>query len=90
MTRLRLSSYIFFMNLVQLFFGKFFHIDEAVARSFDGPDDLIQLQMHGFTVTGLGILNQKHHKKCDDGRTGVDDELPCIAEMKEGPCKESN
>ena len=54
MTRLRLSSYILFMDLVQLFFGKLFHIDEAVARSFDGPDDLIQLQMHGFTVTGLG------------------------------------
>src|SRR5262245_1230632 len=38
--------------------------------------------MHGFGVTVLRVLNQKHHEERDDCRGGVDDQLPGVREMK--------
>jgi hypothetical protein len=38
--------------------------------------------VHRFRVTVLSVLNQKHHQECDDGRGGVDDQLPGIRKVK--------
>src|SRR4029453_13174038 len=38
--------------------------------------------MHGLGVTILCVLNQKHHEEGDDCRSGVDDQLPRVREMK--------
>ncbi len=38
--------------------------------------------MHRFGVAVLSVLDQEHHQKSDDGRGGVDDELPGIGKMK--------
>src|SRR5436305_12485810 len=44
--------------------------------------------MHGFGVPILGVLNQKYHKESDNGRGGVDDQLPRVGEMKSGASEE--
>src|SRR4029077_7467779 len=46
--------------------------------------------MHCLGVTILGVLNQKHHEKRDDGGRGIDDQLPCVGEMKCRPGDEPN
>ena len=38
--------------------------------------------MNGFCIAVLRVLNEKHHQKCDDGRAGINDELPGIGKMK--------
>jgi hypothetical protein len=38
--------------------------------------------MDRFRIPVLRILNQEHHQKSDDGRTGIDDQLPRIGKMK--------
>jgi hypothetical protein len=40
-----------------------------------GPDKF-ELQLKGFGVAVLGILNQEHHEEGDDRSTGIDDERP--------------
>jgi len=38
--------------------------------------------MHCFGISILGVLNQKYHEEGDDGRGGVDDQLPSVGEVK--------
>lgn len=38
--------------------------------------------MHGFGVAVLRFADEKHHQEGDDGRSGVDDELPRIGVVK--------
>src|SRR5947207_4747455 len=38
--------------------------------------------MHCFGVAVLRVLDQKDHQKGDDGRRGVDDQLPSVGKMK--------
>lgn len=45
-------------------------------------DEFIKLHLDGNAVSVLGILNEEDHEEGDDGRSGIDDELPGIAEMK--------
>jgi len=49
---------------------------------FEGADDLIQFQMARFGVAVLGVLDQEHHEKSDDGCGRINNELPGIGEMK--------
>jgi len=46
--------------------------------------------MHRFGVAVLSVLDQEHHQKSDDGRGGVDDELPGIGKMKSGASEQPN
>ena len=39
--------------------------------------------MHRFGVAVLGVLNQEHHQKSDNGCSGINNELPRIGEMKD-------
>ncbi len=41
--------------------------------------------MHCPAVAVLGVLDQEHHEKRDDGGAGIDDELPGIAELEQWP-----
>jgi len=40
--------------------------------------------MHRLTITILGALDQEYHEKRNDSGSGIDHELPGIAEMKNG------
>ena len=73
-----------FFEAFQVFVGKFFKIDKFVSRTFEGADDLIQFQMDRFGIAVLGVLDQEHHKKGDDRCGRINNELPCIGEMKGG------
>src|SRR5260370_35305499 len=59
-----------------------FKIDKFVPCAFKCADHCIEVEMHGFGVAGLRVLDQKHHEEGDDGCGGVDDQLPGIGEMK--------
>ena len=48
----------------------------------DCANELIEFQMDRFRIAVLRILNQEHHQESDDGRAGVDDQLPRIGKMK--------
>ena len=51
---------------------------------FGGPDQLIEFYLDCGTVTILRILDKEDHKKRDDGRAGIDNQLPCITKSEEG------
>ena len=48
-------------------------------------DQLVQLGLHRRTVAVLGVLDQEHHQEGDDGRAGVDHQLPGLAELEDRP-----
>ena len=56
------------------------------ARAAHRANQFIEFELDGMAVTILGILNQKYHQECDDRRTCVDDQLPCIAELEYRAC----
>lgn len=47
------------------------------------PDEFVELCLDCRAVSVLGALNQEDHQECDDGRPGVDDELPCFGEAED-------
>ncbi len=53
--------------------------------SFSSSSSVVELELHSRGVTVLGVLNEKHHEKGEYRRRRVDDQLPGIAEMKNGP-----
>jgi hypothetical protein len=44
----------------------------------DHTNQLVQLELHGFRVPILGVLNQENHQERYDRRPGVDYQLPSI------------
>jgi hypothetical protein len=44
----------------------------------DHTNQLVQLELHGFRVPILGVLNQENHEERYYGCPGVDDQLPGI------------
>lgn len=52
-------------------------------RALGGAYQFVQFDLNRFGVAVLGVLNQEHHQKRDDGGSCVDDQLPCVAEVKQ-------
>ena len=73
-------------EFLQLLVGEIFKIDKLISCALECADHLIQFQMNRFGVAVLGVLNQKYHQKRDNGRGGVDDQLPRIGKMKGRTC----
>ena len=69
-------------NVVQFFLACCFEVDHPVMRASYGPDQFIQFEMDGCTISVLRILNQEDHQKCHDGGACVNEELPGIAKAK--------
>ena len=88
--RLGVQPLEFFLEFLQLFVGKIFKIDKFITRTFKGPDQLVELQLNGFPVPVLGVLDQENHQEGDDGRACVDDKLPRIGKMKYRPGRGPN
>ena len=84
MFRLFSQSLKLLLQFLEIVIRELFQIDELIACAFHGADQLVQLEVHGFGVTVLCVLNQKHHQKRDDSRGRVNDELPCVGKMKSG------
>src|SRR5918994_2928823 len=49
-------------------------------RSVYCSDQLVKFQLHRHTVPILSVLDQEHHEERDDGRAGIYNQLPGIAE----------
>ena len=69
----------------EILLRQFFAIVEMVARTAQGADEFVELEMHGFGVAILCALDEEDHDEGDDGRAGVDDELPSVGEMEQRP-----
>jgi hypothetical protein len=50
---------------------------------FADANEFVQLHLNRGRVTVLRILDQEHHQKRHDGRSGVDNKLPCVRETEE-------
>jgi hypothetical protein len=64
-------------DFLQLVVGQMFDPDKRIMRGADA-NEFVQLDLNGGTIAVLGILDQKHHQEGNDGRAGIDDELPRI------------
>src|SRR5438034_1109892 len=54
----------------------------GVVSTFDDADQFVEVDLNRDGVPVLRALNQEHHQKSNDGRAGVDHQLPGIAEAK--------
>jgi hypothetical protein len=64
--------------------GALFEIDKPVAGGIEGAQELVQLEVQGAGVPVLGMLDKEDHQKGNDGRAGIDDELPRIRKAEDG------
>src|SRR2546421_11709374 len=84
------DSVEFLFELRQFVIGHVFEIHHLVTRTFDGEDELIELEVKSLGVAVLGVLNEKYHQERNDGCAGVDDQLPRIGVMEDwaqkSPC----
>src|SRR6185369_7027633 len=53
-------------------------VQQRVVRALGRANELIELHLDGFGIPVLRVLDQEHHEKRDDRRTGVDDQLPGV------------
>ncbi|SRR5579871_587096 len=70
-------------QFVQLFIGKFLDINEIVIRWVMRTDEFVELQVKGFGVTILRVLDEEDDEKRNDGCACVNDELPGVRKMEE-------
>ena len=69
---------------LEFLIGHVLKIDHLVASSFNGVNQLIQLQMEGLGIAVLCVLDQEHHQKRNDRGAGIDNQLPRIRVMENG------
>ena len=78
------NQLVFLGDSIEFFVGEMFDVDHLILRGGDGVDELVQLEIDGAGVPVLGVLNEEHHEKGDDGGAGVDDELPGVGVVIDG------
>lgn len=61
-----------------------FNSGDLISRVIDGEDEFIEFEFDYAGLMVLGYLEPEDHKESNDGRCGIDDELPGIGPMKEG------
>ncbi len=59
-------------ELVQVVLLQLFEVQQRVVRAPRGADQFIDLDLQGFGIAVLRVLDQEHHEKGDDGGAGVD------------------
>jgi hypothetical protein len=69
-------------RLRDLSIGLLLDARDFVSRISRRQDQFIDLQLHGRRIPVLGRLNQEDHQERDNGRAGVDNELPGVAEAE--------
>ena len=70
---------------VKLVLLKILEVKKSVVRGFIRPNQFVKLDVDCLGVAILRVLNEENHEECHNGRAGVYDELPCIAEAKYWP-----
>src|SRR5690606_8853601 len=64
-------------DLFDLLVGEMLDANETVL-ALTHPDQLVELGLQGRAIPVLRVLDEEHHEEGDDGRAGIDDELPGI------------
>ena len=72
----------FALEPIEFLIAQVFEINKAGASAADAAEKFVQFEVKSFGVAVLGVLNNENHQKGDDGRAGVDDELPGIGEVE--------
>jgi hypothetical protein len=70
------------LEFFKVLVGQIFKIDKFISCVFEGADNLIEFEMHCFSIAVLRVLDQEHHEEGNDRRGSVDDQLPGIGKMK--------
>ena len=65
-------------HLIQLLLVHLFEVEQGVVGLGHHEDQLIELELQGFGITVLGILDEENHQKGNDGRPRVDNQLPGV------------
>lgn len=71
------------MEDIQFVIAEAFDVHHLIAGGADGVNKFIELEIDRLRVAILGVLNEKHHEKSDDGGPSVDDELPGVGILKD-------
>jgi hypothetical protein len=79
----RVQRSILFVQGVEFFFGEIFRINEAVAGSLKRRDQLVELDVQGEGLLVLRALDQEDHQERQDGRAGVNHELPGVGKVED-------
>jgi hypothetical protein len=66
---------------LKLMVGQALDPDELVLR-LGREDEFVELRLQGEVVAVLGVLDEEDHQEGDDGRAGIDDQLPGLGEVK--------
>src|SRR6185503_6341683 len=74
---------IMLVKQLDLAFGEVLDVDQPIAGSLHRGDNLVKLEMYRQRVLVLRSLNQKHHKKGDNGGARVYHQLPGIRKVKQ-------
>ena len=77
------QPFIACLDPIEFPFREFFNVEQGVVRLAVRPDQFVQLELQCLGVAVLGILDEEHHQKGDDGGGSIDYELPGITESKE-------
>jgi hypothetical protein len=60
-----------------------FQTQQSISRAPHDSQQFVELEVNGFGVTVLSVLDEKHHQERNDGRSGIDHELPGIGVVKQ-------
>ena len=58
--------------------------------AFRGPDQFVEFHLDCFGISVLGVLNEKDHQEGNDRSASIYDQLPRVAEVKEGTRDDPN
>ena len=67
----------------QVLVGQPFAAQEDIPRRLRGSDELVQLELECVGVIVLRGLDNEDHPERDNGRTGIDYELPGVREVEQ-------
>lgn len=70
------------VQLGKLFVGQVLEAHIVLASALGSTQQFVELELDGFAIAVLGVLNEKYHQEGDDSRPGVDDKLPGVTKLK--------
>ena len=75
----------FFLETLKFLVAEVFKVDQTRSSTVEGSEQLVELEMNGFAVAVLGVLNQEDDEEGNDSGARIDHQLPRVRVMKERP-----
>ena len=80
-----LGQLVSFRDAIQLCIGEMLDVDHLIFCRADGVDQLVEFQVDGAGVAVLRVLDEEDHQERNNGRAGIDEELPGVGVVVDGP-----